>query len=65
MLRSTENNIGTKTIVIVVSIREMFDDDFLESFGGFLRIFKSKNNIRITFKYFIKYWKRVFRNVII
>lgn len=62
MLRLAENNVGTKTIVIVVSIREMFEDDFLESFGGSLRIFKSKK--RVSFKYSIKYRKRVFCDVI-
>lgn len=62
MLRLAENNVGTKTIVIAVSIREMFEDDFLESFGGFLRIFKSKK--RVYFKYSIRYRKRIFCDVI-
>lgn len=38
MLRLAENNVGTKTIVIVVFIREMFEDDFLESFGGYSKV---------------------------
>lgn len=52
MLRLAEN----------VRIEEMFEDDFLESFGGSLRIFKSKK--RVSFKYSIRYRKRVFCDVI-